>query len=143
LENPLEALATEETGYPLLKQILQRLARLMADDKLKLKPDKMRKAEQAIENINKGSLENLHRKCADTIARRKQLSISAEVTETKSDLLKLNEHLENLSRKRNSAELEVKTLERAHLETLEKIRNNKNQIEKNVFNFMGKKIHVE
>jgi hypothetical protein len=143
LENPLEALATEESGYPLLKQILQKLAQLMAEDKLKLKPDKMRKAEQAIEGINRNSLENLHKKCADAITRRKQLSISAEVAETKSSLLTLNEHLENLSRRRNSVESEIKTIERAHNETLEKIRNNKSQIEKNVFSFMGKKIHVE
>jgi hypothetical protein len=143
LANPLEALATEEAGYPLLKQILEKLARLMVEGKLKLKSDKMRKAEQAIESINKNSLENLHKKCADAIARKKQLSVSAEVTETKSHLLKLNEHLENLSRRRNSVESEVKTLERAHNETLEKIRNNKSQIEKNIFTFMGKKIHVE
>jgi len=143
LENPLEALASEEAKYPLLKQILQKLTRLIADGKLKLKLDKMRKAEQAIEGISNDSLENLHKKCVDTFMRRNQLSISAEVTETKSGLQKLGEHLEDLERRRNVVESELKTLERAHSETLEKIRNTKSLIEKNVFTFMGTKIHVE
>jgi hypothetical protein len=51
LEKPFKALATEETGYPLLKQILQKLARLMNEEKLKLKSDKKRKAEQALNGI--------------------------------------------------------------------------------------------
>ena len=53
LEKPFEALATEEAGYPLLKQILQNLARLMDEDKLKLKSDKARKAEQSVDEILK------------------------------------------------------------------------------------------
>jgi len=143
LENSFEALATEETGYPLLRQILQKLARLMADGKLKLKPDKMRKAEQAIENIlNKNSLAGLHQKCFDATKRKSQLSTSSEVAETKGDLLRLQELLERLERRKNSVESEEKSLERANSETLEKIRNHKNQIEKNIFGFLGKRIHI-
>jgi len=144
MEKPFEALATEETGYPLLRQILRKLARSMADGKLKLKPDKMRKAEQAIENIlNKNSLESLHQKCVDVVTRKRLLSTSAEVTETKSDLSKLQELLEKLERKKNSVESEESATERAYNETLEKIRNHKNQIEKNIFGFMGKKVRIE
>jgi hypothetical protein len=144
LENPLEALATEDDGYPLLKQILQKLARLMADGKLKLKPDKMRKAEQAIGSIlDKNSLESRYKKCVDTLARRRQLSASAELAETKSDLSKLQERIENLERRKNNVESEENLLERGCNEALEKIRNHKSQIEKNVFSFMSKRIRVE
>ncbi len=37
LEKPLDAFTTEENGYPMLKQILQKLENLMAEDKLKIK----------------------------------------------------------------------------------------------------------
>jgi hypothetical protein len=144
LENPFEALATEKTGYPLLKNVLQKLERAMSENKLKLKSDKMRKAEQAIDNIlNKNSLASLHQKCTDAIAQRKQLSTSAEVAETKSDLSKLQEHLENLERRKGIVESEESTVNRAYNETLEKIRNHKATIEKNVFGFMGKRIRIE
>jgi predicted nucleic acid-binding Zn-ribbon protein len=144
LEKPFEALATEQASYPLLKQILQKLGRSMTDGKLKLKPDKMRKAEQAIENVlNKNSLASLHQKCVDATMRKRQLSTSAEVAETKGDLSKLQEHLEKLGRKKSSVELEESATERACNETLEKIRNHKSQIEKNVFGFMGRKVHIE
>ena len=46
LEKPFDALVSEKPGYPMLKEILQKLEGLMAEDKLKLKPDKARKAEQ-------------------------------------------------------------------------------------------------
>jgi hypothetical protein len=144
LESPFEALATEKAGYPLLKNILQKLERAMSENKLKLKSDKMRKAEQAIDNIlNKNSLASLHQKCTDAIVQRKQLSTSAEVAETKSDLSKLKEHLENLERRKGIVESEESTVNRAYNETLEKIRNHKATIEKNVFGFMGKRIRIE
>jgi len=143
LENPFEALATEGDGYPLLRQILQKLARLMSEGKLKLKPDKMRKAEQTIESMNKNSLENIHKKCVDALVRRSRLSASAELAETKGDLSKLQEHIENLERRKNGVETEENLIERGCNETSEKIRNHKNQIEKNVLSFMGKRIRIE
>ena len=43
MEKPFEALTAEDAGYPVLKEILQKLTRLMDEDKLKLKSDKARK----------------------------------------------------------------------------------------------------
>ena len=34
LEKPLEALVTEQPGYPMLKEILQKLEKLLTEDKL-------------------------------------------------------------------------------------------------------------
>jgi hypothetical protein len=144
LENAFEALATEEVNYSLLRQILQKLTRSMTDGKLKLKPDKMRKAEQAIKNIiDKNSLASLQQKCVDAARRRKQLSTSAEVAETKSDLSRLQEVIEKLEGRRNRVESEKNAIERAGNETMEKIRNHKNQIEKNIFDFMSIKVHIK
>jgi hypothetical protein len=144
LENPFEALAREDNDYPLLRQILQKLDRLLAEGKLKLKSDKKRKAEQAMQRvINENSLDNIHKKCADVLARRRQISTSPELAETKSDLSKLEEHVENLERRKNGVETEESLIERESNDASEKIRNHKSQIENNVFSFMGKRIHIE
>ncbi len=70
LQKPFKALATEEAGYPLLKQILQKMTRLMDEGKLKLKSDKARKAKRDITGILKrDSLGKLHRRCAEVATR--------------------------------------------------------------------------
>lgn len=143
LENPFEALSTEETGYPLLKQILEKLRRNIVEDKLKLKTEKVRKAEQAINNIiNSDSLATLHRQCKDAMTRKTQLSKSEEVAATQKDLTKLCEHSENLTRRRGVLETEEITTSRNCQEIAEKIRNVKKEIEKNVLSFMDKKITI-
>ncbi|MCJ7423248.1 hypothetical protein MUP01_03150 [Candidatus Bathyarchaeota archaeon] len=143
LEDPFDAFATEEAGYPLLKQILEKMREAISEDKLKLKPEKTRKAEQVLESIlNQNSLASLHQKSVDVSMRRKQLSSSIEVAEIEKDLLKLREQVEALERRKRIVEGEQITRERAYSETVEKIRNHKTEIEKNVFNFMNKKIRV-
>ncbi len=143
LENPFEALSTEETGYPLLKQILEKLRRNIAEDKLKLKPEKVRKAGQAINNIvNNDSLNDLYTRSREARARKVHLSTSEEVASTQRDLARLSELVDNLTRKKGVIETEEIAIDRNCRETAEKIRNAKSEIEKNVFNFMAKKITV-
>jgi hypothetical protein len=144
VENPFEAFATEEPSHPLLRQILQKLDRAMSEDKLKLKPEKTRKAEQLVESIlNQNSLVSLHQKSMNVMARRKQLSASAEVAETEKELSKLREQLDAQERRKKVVEGEQVMLERTITETVEKIRNHKNEIEKKVFESMNKKVHIE
>jgi len=144
VENPFEALATEDAGYPLLRQILQKLTRSMSSGKLKLKPDKERKAEQAIDKIlNMNSLASLHQNGINVMMRKKQLSTSAKLAETKSNLSKLQENIEKLERRLESVESEKKVAEKVCNETLENIRNHKNQIEKNILGFMDRIIRIE
>lgn len=143
IDNPFEALATEEANQPLLRAILQKLDRSMSE-KLKLKPEKERKAKQDIDNIlNKNSLETLHKKCADALAREKQLSASTAIAEARQDLAKLQEHVENLRRRKGVVELEEASLDRARKETTVKIRDHKDEIEGNIFSFMNKRIRIE
>jgi len=144
VDNPFEAFAAEEGGLPLLKSILGKLSRAMSEDKLKLKPEKTRKAEQLVESIvRRDSLESLHKKSTDVVMRRKQLSASAELAETERALSRLREQLEELDRKKRVIEGEQVTLERVCDETVEKIRTHKAQIEKNVFDFLNKRIAIE
>jgi hypothetical protein len=143
LENPFSALATEEAGYPCLKEILQKLDRSMSD-KLKLKPEKERKARQAIDNIlRKDSLAGLYEKCTKVSTLRNQLSTSAEVTETQQGLSKLQERLDNLCRRKGIVESEENVLERAQSELTEKMRHHKSEIERNILSFMNRRVHIE
>jgi hypothetical protein len=144
LENPFEAFSTEAPGHPLLRQILLKLNRSISEGKLKLKPEKIRKAEQTIDNIiNRNSLSNLHQKSRDAMARKTQLSTSEEVTTMQQNLSKLQTQVENLTRKKTVVETEETSIRRAYEETVERIRNDKAEIEKNIFSFMNKTVQIE
>jgi predicted nucleic acid-binding Zn-ribbon protein len=144
IQSPFEALATETSGTPLLKEMLKKLGRSISEGKLKLKPEKIRKAEQAIDNItNKDTLVALHQKSQEATMRKTQLSTSTEIEATRQDLFKLHEHLEHLGRKKGIAESEREALQRKRDETVKTIRTDKSQIEKNIMEFLSRKVHVE
>jgi len=139
-----EAFVAEEEGYPMLKKILKKLAGSLSEGKPKLKQDRKRKAKQAIDRIlNKNSLDALHIKCKATMIRRKQLSTSAETAKTKEELSRLQEELNKLKRRKKRVESEESLIDRNLKETLEKIHNQKKEIETNVFDFMDRKIIIE
>jgi hypothetical protein len=143
LQEPFEALATEEAGYPLLKQILQKLARLMDEDKLKLKSDKARKAVQSIDDVlERDSLASIHTRCVDTAVRKRQLLFSTKMGEIKRSLSLYQEQIDQLKARKASVEAHEAVKEHAYNEMLDKIRNNKNAIEKNVYSFIGKKVQI-
>ena len=143
IQNPFEAFATEMSGTPLLKEILRKLARSISEGKLKLKPEKIRKAEQIVDSItNRDSLAMLHQKGQEAMMRKAQLSTSTEIEATRQDLLKLQGQLEHLGRKKGIVESEREALQRKHDETIRRIRADKNEIEKNIMGFLGKKVHI-
>jgi hypothetical protein len=144
IQNPFEAFATETLGTPLLKEILRKLARSISEEKLKLKPEKIRKAEQIIDSItNRDSLAILHQKGQEAMMRKTQLSTSTEIEATRQDLSKLQGQLEHLERKKGIVEFELETLQRKHNETIKSINADRNEIEKNITEFLGKKVHIE
>ncbi|MEM2912106.1 MAG: hypothetical protein QW146_06345 [Candidatus Bathyarchaeia archaeon] len=144
IADPFEAFSTEDADYPILRQILHKALGLISNGKLKLKQDKERKAKQAINEIlRENSLTNLHKRCTVARLQKTQLSTSATLLETRTELLKLQEHFERLKKNREALESEVCVIERNCKETLWKIQNNKSQIEKNIFDFTGKKIKIE
>jgi hypothetical protein len=143
LEKPFEALATEEAGCPLLQQILQKLVRLMHEDKLKLKSDKARKADQSLDAILKrDSLASLHKRCADTAARKRQLLTSTKMEEIKRSLSVFQEQTEQLKARKASVEAHEAVKEHAHDEILDKICSHKKAIEKNVYSSLGKRVQI-
>jgi hypothetical protein len=143
LENPLEALAAEEPGYPVLRLILKKLDQLLEEDKLKLKSDKARKALQLVNEIlNRNSLSELQARSIGVVARRAQLLASSRMDETKRDLALYQDQLKQLNARKTSVETHEAVKEHAEADVQEKIRSVKRQIENNVYSFLGKKIEI-
>ena len=143
LEKPFKAWATEEAGYPLLKQILQKLSRLMAENKLKLKADKARKAKKRLtEILQHDVLAGTYARCADVAAREKQLLTSQELDEVHGSLAMIQKQVEQLKNRKFRVETNDSIKEQAYNETQERTRNLKNAIEKHVYSSLGKKVQL-
>jgi len=143
LENPFKALSTEETGYPVLKQILQKLTRLMAEDKLKLKADKARKAEQMVTDIlQRNVLAGIYARCVEVAARENQLLNSTKLDEIRCNIATFQEQVRQLKARKLSVESHEAVKEHEYNTIMDRIRNHKSSIEKNVYNSLGKKIQI-
>ena len=144
LTNPFESLATEDPGYPVLKEILSKLQKALDEDKLKLKPEKVRKAQQTIGDIlDRLSIAELQRKCRDARARRNRLQASPELAETERQLSKLREHLEEQERKGRVLETEKVAVDQNLKRTYEEIQRHKSEIEKNILSFTNKRVIIQ
>ena len=143
LEKPFKALTTEAAGYPVLKQILQKMARLMDEGKLKLKSDKARKAKQDTNGILKGEfLAKIYKRCADVAAREKEVLNSSKMEEIKRNLSGYQEQTKRLKAKKARVEAHEAVKERAYNEIVSKIDNHKKTIEKNVQSSLGQTIQI-
>jgi hypothetical protein len=143
-ETPFDALATEETNYPLLRRILRKLNRAMSEGKLKLKADRKRKAERDINEIlNKNSMNTLHQKCKSALMRKRKLSTSTELKETEEALIRLQKKLDGAETRKELVESREKAIERTLREARGNIRNHRKEIEKNILDFTGKSVKIE
>jgi hypothetical protein len=143
LEKPFQALSTEQAGYPMLKQILQKLTRLMAEDRLKLKADKARKAEQlSTEVLKRDVLAGIYARCADVAAREQQLLNSAKLDEIRCNIAMFQEQVRQLNARKLNVEANEAIKEQAFNETLERTRNHKNAIEKNIYSSLSEKVQI-
>ena len=105
LDKPFEALAAEPDGYPILKEVLEKLQSLLVEDKLKLKQDKARKAEQSINEILKqNSLEKLQVRSKEMAQTRDQLMVSTKMDEIKQSLNTFQEQVDLLKARKTSIE---------------------------------------
>jgi len=143
LEKPFKALATEEAGYPLLTQILQKLAGLMNEEKLKLKSDKKRKAERALKGVlESDSLAKIYKRCVDVATRESQILNSPKMAEIKRDLLVFQEKSKQLKVRKARVEAHEAVKEHAYNTIVSRISSHKKAIEKNVHSSLGKKIQI-
>lgn len=143
LEMPFEALVKEDTGYPLLKQVLEKLANLLREDTLKLKPDKARKAEQTLNEILKNdALLDLQVKSARLAAEKAQLLASEKMDETKRSIIVFQEQVEHLKARKTGADAHEAVKEHSYNDMLEQIKNHKRAIEKNAYAALNKKVQI-
>ncbi|MCW4025382.1 MAG: hypothetical protein NWF01_10175 [Candidatus Bathyarchaeota archaeon] len=144
MENPFEAFSSEPQGYPVLKSILRKLSGLIEEDKLKLKSDKARKAEQSIgEILQNDTLKQLQVRCIELAKSRQEISNSPVMEQIKSDLSTSQEQLDLISARKSSIQTLQETKEQAYNEILEKINANKRTVEKDVLESLGKKIQIQ
>ncbi|MCX8150688.1 MAG: hypothetical protein N3D85_04215 [Candidatus Bathyarchaeota archaeon] len=143
LENPFEAIITEEVGLPALKELLQKLLSLLRQDALRLKSDKARKAEQAITEILKhDSLEILHRKCVEVATRKRQLERSTALEEAQRQLSLLQQQKDQLQARCVNLETDEVAKEKTCIDLREKVRSYKKAIETNILNYLGKQVQL-
>jgi predicted nuclease with TOPRIM domain len=143
LESPFEALVKEEQGYPVLKQVLQKLGGLLKEDKLKLKPEKARKAEQSIVEINiKDALVSLQEKAAKVSIEKTALLNSAHLDETKRSLSAFQGQVDSLKARKTSIEAHEAIKEHEYKDLQEKINNSKRSLERSVLAALNKKIQL-
>lgn len=144
LANPFNTFVTEEPDYPIFRSILQKLFSRMLEGKLQLKPEKMRKVKQVVEDITvRNSLSSLYKKSKEANLRSKELLSSPDVMETQEKLSRLLAKLKELERRKTLFENEQSLQERTHKEMLGKIHNQKSEVERRVLAFMNKKIQIK
>jgi hypothetical protein len=144
LETPFNTLVLEQPDYPLLKEILRKLEELITEDKLKLKPEKSRKAQQSIDEIlRKDSLAKLQIRCTEMASSKEHLLASSKMDEINQTINQYQEQLDLLKARKTSVETHETVKENAYKETEDKISNLKHTIERNVQNSIDKKIKIE
>ena len=143
LEKPFDALIAEEIGYPMLKEILQKLESLMAEDKLKLKSDKARKAEQSINEILKNdSLVKLQIRCVEMATTKEQLLGSPMMDEVTRNLSVFQAQVDQLKARKTSIETHEAVKENAYKEAVDKINNLKRSIERDIYSSIEIKVQI-
>jgi len=143
LRDPFEALATEEEGHPMLKGILRKVEEAITQGKLKLKSTRLRKAQEQIDSVlNHASLNLLHKSCMEARSRKTQLLTSGVAATFQNKLVGLQEELRQLQKENELISSRIKAIESEHRQLLEKIENEKKELEKTVFHLTGKNIQV-
>lgn len=142
VSNPFEALASEEEGYPALKNILQKMEGAMAQGKLKLKTSRLRKAEELMNHALKDSLTPLQRSCKEAFSQRKQLSTSGVIATSQGELAQLQKSLGDLQKRKELVDSRGIVLDNKIKKTLRKIEGQKRGLEKSVFELTNRNVQV-
>ncbi len=128
---------------PQFKEILQKLQVLIVEDKLKLKQDKARKAEQSINEIlNQNSIAKLQIRCKEMANVKEQLLASAKMDEIKHNISVFQEQVDLLKARKTSIETHEIVKENTYNESVDKISNLKRTIERNILNSINVKVQI-
>jgi hypothetical protein len=143
LEKPVEALVTEENGVPTLRGILEKLADMLKEDKLKLKPDKARKAEQSITEITGNNILNAPQEKIKALStRREQLLASTHMDEIKHNISVFQEQADQLKARKTSFEAHEAVKAHEYNDLTVEIGNVKRAIERNISSALNRKMQI-
>lgn len=143
LTRPFEAFATEDEGYPLLKKLLRKMDDAMTKGKLKLKSTRLKKAQTQINSIlHKDALISLHRSCKEAFYDKQRLSTSKAMTTLRKESAQLQKKLEELQKQKELVDSKVAAVDNEHKVALEKIENQKKELETTILELTGKEIYV-
>ena len=143
LTTPFEALATEKEGYPLLKNILQKIDMALDNKKMKLKPSRMRKAKGQIANINeKSTLLSLQKNCSEALNKKRELSTSGAISESRDKRAGLQNRLKDLQMRKRILEARDARFEKQHKEARIRVKEQKRALEKIVSDLSGKNVQL-
>jgi ElaB/YqjD/DUF883 family membrane-anchored ribosome-binding protein len=143
VSNPFDALATETNGYPVLKLILQKMDIAIDNDKVKLKSTRLRKAKDQIDSIlNKKALVALQERCREAFSKKGKLANSGIISETRNEKAELQEHLNDLERKKKVLENRDRLFEKDHKDAQTRVEEQKKLLEKSVSELSNKSVRV-
>jgi len=143
LTNPFEALATEKEGYPLLRNILQKIDYALDNKKLKLKSSRLRKAKDQIDSIlNKTSLLSLQKNCSEAFSKKNELSTSGIISESRDKRAGLQNRLKDLQRRQRLLEARDARFEKQHKEARKRVDMQKEDLEKIVSDLSDKNVQI-
>jgi chromosome segregation ATPase len=144
LDDPFVALATEKSGYPVLKDILEKIKRAMDEMKLKLKSSRSRKAHLSIQAIlNSDSLGSLYRESTQALLLEQRLRSSAETKITESKLAQLTHKLAEYDRRKEAFEARLSSWERDREDLVEKIDQQKKALEEDASQILNKSVQLK
>jgi hypothetical protein len=143
LDEPFGAIVQEKQGYPILKEILEKLESMLTKDTLKLKSDKARKAEQTIkEALRENSLDSLQIRCKEMAANRDHIIASSKMDEINRDIAQFQEQVVQLKARKTSVETHETVKANTYIETVDKINSLKRTVERNIYSALGKKVQI-
>jgi len=144
LNDPFEALATEEEGHPMLRRILRKVDDAINQGRLKLKSSRLRKAQEQIDDIlNRNALSSLQQSCAEAYNLRKQLLTSESVASSQNELAQLQKESRELQRRIELVTSRKTALVNERKGLQEKIEHQKRELEKMVFQLTNKTVQIK
>ncbi len=143
LMNPFEALATEKEGFPLLRNILQKINAALDNKKMKLKSSRLRKAKDQIGSIlNKAALVSLHKDCSEAFSKKRELSTSGIISASRDERAELQDRLKDLQRQKSLIDARDARFEKEHKEVRKKVDKQKRGLEKIVSDLSDKNVQI-
>jgi hypothetical protein len=143
LEDPLVALTAEDNGYSTLRSILTKLDSTITQGKLKLKAQRLRKAQDQINAvIDKNSLDQLQKNGQEALAQRKQLLSSEATGALQSELLQLQEQLKTLQKEYELITARNKALKNDQMKLKERTEYLRKELEEKILQLTHKNVHV-